>query len=80
MTSEVFVTYHAKELFDRLTPQERAALMRLASASGSLAETKMVDPSGKFVSRLGRDKRVYWERTSDGRIVILSVVAYSSAA
>jgi hypothetical protein len=80
MTPEVIVTYHAKEQVDRLSPRERAALMRLASAPGSLAETRPTETAGKFVSRLGEDKRVYWERTSDGRIVILSVVAIPSAA
>jgi hypothetical protein len=40
--------------------------------------TEQAGSQSGFVSRFGRDKRVYWKKSNDGKIVVLSIVAAAS--
>ncbi len=80
MTDNVTVTYHAQEQVKRLSDRERDELAHLLTDADSLHNAAHMDDSGRFVSRLGRDKRVYWTRSDDGSIVVLSVVVYNALA
>ena len=75
MPAELVVTYQAREQFNRLSPQEQADLTRVLSEPEKLKPARMTGHSGRFVSRFGKDKRVYWEESDDGKLVVLSVVA-----
>ena len=74
MTAEVVVTYQARQQFGRLSPQEQAALTHVLNDPAATTRTEPAGDPGKFVSRLGRDMRVYWTRQGDGKIAVLSVV------
>lgn len=72
--TDVVVTYQAKEQVGRLSVEEQEALSHLLNEPNRPEKTKQVGESGRFVSRLGQDKRVYWTKSDDGDIVVLSVV------
>jgi len=72
--TDVVVTYQAKEQVGRLSVEEQEALSHLLEPDRLEKNTQQIRDSGKFVSRLGQDKRVYWTKSDDGDIVVLSVV------
>jgi len=73
--SDLFnVAYQAQAQFNGLSQQEQAELTRLLGQGKRPADAHPVEPSGRFVSRLGEDKRVLWKQAEDGNIVILSIM------
>lgn len=71
----VRVSYHAQEQMKRLSPGERREFDHLFEKSAALEETRPMEHPGRFVSRLGQDKRVVWQKTDDGDVLVLTVIS-----
>jgi len=59
----------------RLTPRERRELDDLLVEGVKPENTQSVDASNRFVSRFGNNKRVLWEKSGSGDVVVLTVLA-----
>ena len=75
MSTDVVVTYQAREQFGRLSSQDQASLRRVLGDPSAPGTTKQADSPERFVSKFGRGMRVHWKRADDGKVVVLSVVA-----
>jgi len=71
----VTFSYQAEQKKKRLTPCELAEITRVLEGDEGLDRTTKTKTAGKFVSRVGKNKRVVWEIGSSGDKLVLTVVS-----
>jgi len=71
----VTFSYHAEQQKKRLTPRELAEITRVLEGDEGLNRTTKTKFAGKFVSKVGKNKRVVWEVGSSGNKIVLTVVS-----
>ena len=70
----VRVAYQAEVQVAGLSPKERRDLDDVLGNDAAISQAMKMADSRKFVSRLGEDKRVVWQKEDSGDVVVLAVV------